>query len=135
MGSQDNNKAKTALSTGELVYGILSEDAAVMAIATDVFPVMSPTEAALPFVVYARTELTAVPDTRAVAHTIKMGIMCLAADYDTSVALAEAVTAALDHRRLKTPDLDMRSATLTGAVETFEGDAYIQELEFTLKIS
>lgn len=135
MDSQDNNAPKTALSAGEVIYGILSKDARVMAIATDVFPVMSHAEATLPFVVYARTELTALPTAVTEAHTIKMGIMCMAADYDTSVALAEAVTAALNHRRHSTPGIVMRSSTLTGAIETFEADAYIQELEFTLKIN
>lgn len=135
MDSPDNNAPKTALSAGEIVYGILSQDARVTAMATDVFPVMSHAEAALPFVVYARTELTALPTSVTDAHTVKMGIMCMAADYDTSVALAEAVTAALNHRKGCAPGLVMRSATLTGAIETFEADAYIQELEFTLRIN
>lgn len=57
-----------------------------------------------------------------------------AAGYTEGVELAEAVRSALDYSERRSALPPLRSCTLTGGEEGYEGDAYVQELVFTLKI-
>lgn len=126
---------KTSLSAGMMIRALLTGDAGVMGIARKVFPVITDS-AELPYVVYRRQSLehNAVKAGMPGADTVRMEVLCYAGSYAESVELAEAVRAALDYHSGAAEGLEMRGCVLEGGSESFEGDAYLQELVFNIKI-
>lgn len=126
---------KTSLSAGMMIRALLTGDAGVMGIARKVFPVITDS-AELPYVVYRRLSLEQSSTKAGMpgADTVRMEVLCYAGSYQCSVELAEAVRAALDYKKGVAGGLQMRSCTLEGGSESFEGDAYLQELVFNIKI-
>lgn len=125
---------KTSLSVGEIIYDVLTNDAEVMARANKVFPVVTD-KATLPYVAYRRSRLEHNPakGTQG-ADTVQIDVLCFAAKYGDGVQLAEAVRQALDSKQATKDTLIMRSCTIAGGEEYYENDAYIQELNFTIKV-
>lgn len=125
---------KTSLSVGEIIYDVLTNDAEVMARANKVFPVVTD-KATLPYVAYRRSRLEHSPakGTQG-ADTVQIDVLCFAAKYGDGVQLAEAVRQALDGKQATKDTLIMRSCTIAGGEEYYENDAYIQELNFTIKV-
>ncbi|MBR4682008.1 MAG: DUF3168 domain-containing protein [Elusimicrobiaceae bacterium] len=125
---------KTSLSVGEIIYDVLTNDAEVMARANKVFPVVTD-KATLPYVAYRRSRLehNPVKGTQG-ADTVQIDVLCFAAKYGDGVQLAEAVRQALDGKQATKDTLIMRSCTIAGGEEYYENDAYIQELNFTIKV-
>lgn len=127
--------AKTSLSAGAIIRGILIADADVSRIAKKVFPVVTD-KAELPYVAYRRSRLEHNP-TKAKnpgADTVQIDINCYAATYQESIELAEAVRAALDYVQGEKDGLVMRSCILADGEEIYEDDAYIQCLTFQVQI-
>lgn len=125
---------KTSLSVGEIIYDVLTNDAEVMARANKVFPVVTD-KATLPYVAYRRSRLEHNPakGTQG-ADTVQIDVLCFSAKYGDGVQLAEAVRQALDGKQATKDTLIMRSCTIAGGEEYYENDAYIQELNFTIKV-
>lgn len=125
---------KTSLSVGEIIYDVLTNDAEVMARANKVFPVVTD-KATLPYVAYRRSRLehNPVKGTQG-ADTVQIDVLCFSAKYGDGVQLAEAVRQALDGKQAIKDTLIMRSCTIAGGEEYYENDAYIQELNFIIKV-
>lgn len=122
---------KTTLSVGADVRRILLADADVAGITRKVFPVIID-KAVLPYVLYRRDSLENVP-TKAEApglDTAHLQIVCFAASYEQSVQLAEAVRHALDGVRSGI----IRVCALVDSEELWQDDAYMQQLDFIIKI-
>lgn len=148
---------KTCISAGEVIREMLVNDETLLSKVTKIYPVIAD-NAKLPYIVYRRSAMSQDPVKRGVgADTIVMQIMCCAKDYDESVALAEYVRAALDGKQSihycesfgvsfgkdfgnefggndKENVLVVRSIVLTDCQETWQDDAYIQNLIFTIKM-
>ena len=127
--------AKTSLSAGAIIRGILIADADVSRIAKKVFPVVTD-KAELPYVAYRRSHLEHNP-TKAKnpgADTVQIDINCYAATYQESIELAEAVRAALDYAQGEKDGLVMRSCILADGEEIYEDDADIHCLTFQVQI-
>lgn len=125
---------KTSLSVGEIIYDVLTNDAEVMARTNKVFPVVTD-KATLPYVAYRRSRLehNPVKGTQG-ADTVQIDVLCFSAKYGDGVQLAEAVRQALDGKQAIKDTLIMRSCTIAGGEEYYENDAYIQELNFIIKV-
>lgn len=125
---------KTSLSVGEIIYDVLTNDAEVMARTNKVFPVVTD-KATLPYVAYRRSRLehNPVKGTQG-ADTVQIDVLCFAAKYGDGVQLAEAVRQALDGKQATKDTLIMRSCMIAGGEEYYENDAYIQELNFIIKV-
>lgn len=130
----------TALSAGAVIYEALSEDEAVRGRVTQIFPVLVP-EARLPCIAYRRAGLRADPVKMApglpysTSDHVEMEILCMTEDYASGVELAECVRACLDRQRMTGESgLRIRECLLSDADETWQDDAFIQRLIFTLGI-
>ncbi len=125
---------KTSLSVGEIIHDILTNDAEVSARANKVFPVVTD-KAVLPYVAYRRSRLEHNPakGTQG-ADTVQIDVLCFAAKYKEGIQLAEAVRQALDGKQATKGTMVMRSCTISGGEEYYEDDAFIQELNFTIKV-
>lgn len=126
---------KTSISAGLIVYDLLSKDEAVRAKATKIYPLVADNPV-LPYVFYAVTALTQDPTKAGYpgADKVEVQVACCTTDYAEGADLAEAVRAALDHRRAEKDGMTMRSCTLTDYNERWENDAFIRYLVFTIKI-
>ena len=125
---------KSSLSAGEIIRAVLTQDEAVSALTTKVFPVVAD-EARLPYIVYRRSNLeqTALKSTHN-ADTVGIEVLCFTEQYTQGVELAEAVRAALDGTQAVLDGLVMRSCYLTDSEEAWQDDAFVQQLVFTIKI-
>lgn len=127
-------QSKSSLSAGEIIRAVLTQDEAVSALTTKVFPVVAD-EAKLPYIVYRRSNLEQTPlkSTRG-ADTVGIEVLCFTEQYAPGVALAEAVRSALDGKQAEIEGLVMRSCYLTDSEEAWQDDAFVQQLNFTIKI-
>jgi hypothetical protein len=127
-------QSKSSLSAGEIIRAVLTQDEAVSALTTKVFPVVAD-EARLPYIVYRRSpfEQTPLKSTHN-ADTVGIEVLCFTEQYTQGVALAEAVRAALDGKQAESDGLVMRSCYLTDSEEAWQDDAFVQQLVFTIKI-
>lgn len=127
---------RTSISAGRLIYSLLMGDADVAASVTKVYPVVEPMEAKCPYIVYRRSSLSSSPQKygQLGADAINVIVTCFTQDYDSGVALAEKVRSVLDFCNTELDGQRMRSCYLTDASEGVEGDAYMQNLVFTIKI-
>lgn len=125
---------KSSLSAGEIIRGILAADAAVMARARKIYPVIVD-KAELPYIIYRRTSLQQDPVKGGRgADTVGIEVICYTAGYTEGVELAEAVRDALDGATGTSDGLVMRSCFLSDSEEAWQDDAYLQQLVFTVKI-
>ncbi len=137
MGLSIAKQPVTALSAGQVIRKLLLDTQPVMLLATAVFPVVT-AEATLPYIAFRRSRLTtrssASGGDAAAADTVEMELAVYSQEYAEGLKLAELVRDTLDNKQVMSDDLTMRSCVLTDAAESFDGDAYIQQLTFTIKI-
>lgn len=125
---------KTSLSAGEIIRGILIDDAEVAARVNKIFPVVEDS-AELPYIVYRRAQLEQDPVKGGRgADTVGIEVLCYTQHYTEGVELAEAVRGALDGVQGEAEGLVMRSCSLADSEEGWQDDAYIQQLMFNVKI-
>ena len=102
--------------------------------ARNVFPVVS-FDAALPYIVYSRTQLEQMPHTGSrPADTTAIEVLCYTKQYTDGVDLAETVRAALDGVQAEVDGIRMRSCYLADSEEAWGDDAFVQRLIFNVKI-
>lgn len=126
---------KTSLSAGAIIRDILMKDDAVKQRTNKIFPVATDT-ANLPYILYRRADLQHNPTKAGQpgADTVIIEVVCYTVKYAEGVELAEAVRAALDYKQGEKDGLEMRSCTLSGGEEGWEDDAFVQQLNFTIKL-
>lgn len=124
---------KTSLSAGEIIRDVLINDEEVKPRVNKVFPVVED-KAALPYVTYRRVRLDPTQTKSGGADTIGIEVMCFTARYTEGVELAEAVRGALEGRQAEIDGLRMRSCYLLDSEESWQNDAYVQQLIFQVKI-
>lgn len=126
---------KTSLGAGEIIRALLLESADVGSRVNKIFPVATD-EAVLPYIQYRRMALTAFPQKSGQpgADEIQLEVNCYTSRYSEGVELAEAVRSALDGVSAEYNGRLMRGCYLSGSEEIYQDDAYVQHLEFTIKI-
>ncbi len=124
----------TSLSAGKIIRRVLTQDATVSGMVTKVFPVVTDT-ATLPYVAYRRVSLDPTNIKVANPDTTAIEVLCFTKDYESGIALAEAVRNALDGQQAEIEGLRMRSCYLSDSEEAYQDDAYVQQLVFTIKVS
>ena len=132
----DAELTKTSISAGLLVYRLLSEDAAVSAMATRIFPVAITAEnVTLPFVVFRA--VTADPTGGKPGRgfdTCQIAVDCAAGGYAEAVGLAEAVRAALEDRECTRDGISIGISMMTDREEFYDSDAFVERLIFTITV-
>lgn len=126
---------RTSLSVGAIIRDILMKDEAVRQRTNKIFPVATDT-ANLPYILYRRADLQHNPTKAGQpgADTVIIEVVCYTATYAEGIELAETVRTALDYSKGGKDGLAMRSCTLSGSEEGWEDDAFVQQLDFTIKI-
>lgn len=133
---------RTVLSAGIMINTMLAQNTEVMAMTGGrIYAVIAPEDAVLPYIVYGRDSLETNPNKSGrPADGANIGLACYAADYVESVNLAEAVRSALDcqsgawREDENSRPIIMRQCLLTASSEDIGVDAYIQDLNFLVRI-
>lgn len=125
---------RTSLSAGLIIRAILLEDPEVVARINKIFPIGTDS-AELPYLVYRRVDFSAgAVKSGSNPDEVQIEVLCCAAGYGECVELAEVVREALDNVSGESDGMRMRSCRLTGGEELLMGEAYVQQLIFTVKI-
>lgn len=126
---------KTSLSAGAIIRAVLLEDTEVSARTNKIFPVVTDS-AELPYIVYRRMELAATPQKgrQPGADEVQIEVLCFTSGYSDGIQLAEAVRSALDFAEATHDGMHMRSCHLSNSEESFQDDAFVQQLVFSIKI-
>lgn len=127
--------AKTSLSAGAVIRDLLMKSEAVMQRTNKIFPIATDS-ATLPYILYRRAALEHNPTKAGQpgADTVRMEVVCYTAKYADGVELAEAVRETLDYAQGEKDGLAMRSCVLVDSEEGYEDDAFVQHLDFNVKI-
>lgn len=125
---------KTSLSAGYVIQKILTNDPEIRPRVTKIFGV-AVDKAILPYVCHRITEFEQIPTkSSSYVDTVFVQVDCYDQTLEGSVALAEAVRAALDNSEYSDETITMRDCVLTSASQDWEDDAYIMSLIFKINI-
>lgn len=129
---------KSSVSVGLIVRKLLVGNAAVKERVNKVFPV-AVDKAELPYVLYRKagySEQGVKKGGLSGAETVIVEVVALAATYEKSVEIAEAVRTALDgaHGRDEATGLTLRSSVMTDCEEGWENNAYLQDMTFEMRL-
>lgn len=126
---------RTSLSAGAVIRAVLLENEEVTKRTSKIYPVVTD-QAELPYILYRRSALEVNPQKSGQpgSDSVQMEVLCFTARYSDSVELAEAVRGALDFVTATYEGQTLRSCYLVESEESFESDAYIQQLVFNIKI-
>lgn len=127
--------AKTSLSAGAVIRAMLMGSEAVMQRTNKIFPIATD-KALLPYILYRRAALEHNPTKAGQpgADTVTIEVVCYTAKYADGVELAEAVREALDYQQGESDGLTVRSCMLADSEEGYEDDAFVQHLDFIVKL-
>ena len=125
-----------------MVYQLLSQDTAVAAKATKIYPVVAEADAKLPYICYRRANFDrqVAKGPGQGADAVAVELLCYGKSYAESIELAEAVRDCLDHKQATYTDpqnrtLRARSIDLEGSEEGWADDAFAQSLVFTVRVN
>lgn len=131
-----NTIPSTTLSAGKIIYSVLTGSEELKSRVNKIFPVVASVDAELPYIRYCRTGQSAYPQKTGQpgSDTAVIVVECYTAQYLEGVELAEVVRSLLDFKQGSVGDMRMRSCTMVDSAESWENDAFIQELTFQVKI-
>lgn len=131
-----NTIPSTTLSAGKIIYSVLNGSEELKSRVNKIFPVVASVDAELPYIRYCRTGQSANPQKTGQpgSDTAVIVVECYTAQYLEGVELAEIVRSLLDFKQGSVGDMRMRSCTMVDSAESWENDAFIQELTFQVKI-
>ena len=127
-----------SLLIGKYIYKLLSEDEGLSGLVTPkkIFPLIANADTTYPFVVYSRTGLSVqYCKDGLVEDTVEMQIIAVSDNYVESLEVANQIRKTLELRRYKDDDIQIRECKLTSVYEEYMEDAFIQRMNFTIKIN
>lgn len=122
----------SGISINKNIYALLSKDEELSkSVSGQIYPLIAKANTSFPFVIFKRNNLspTYTKDIN-VSDTVSVSISIVAKEYFESVEITERVRTILENKRTQ----EIRSIRLLSATEDFVDDAYVQELEFEIKI-
>lgn len=131
----DAQSPKTSISSGLLIYKLLSTHTGVSAMATKIFPVAITVEnAQLPFIVFKAVSQDPTQTKPQKGYdTCQIAVDCAGREYEDAVELAELARAALEDAECEADGLALGLSTLTDREEFYE-DAFVERLIFTITV-
>lgn len=127
-----------SLLIGKYIYKLLSEEEGLSGLVTPkkIFPLIANADTTYPFVVYSRTGLSVqYCKDGLVEDTVEMQIIAVSDNYVESLEVANQIRKTLELRRYKDDDIQIRECKLTSVYEEYMEDAFIQRMNFTIKLN
>ena len=126
----------TGLSIAKHLKTVLSSCPEVRSKVGDrIFPISTVTSTSFPFIVYDRGSVSPeyTKDGRCM-DTVGCTVYVMTENYMDGVEIAEAVRQVLENTGKSYEDVDVSGAEMSGAVEAFTNDTFVQQLNFTFEI-
>jgi len=122
----------TGLSFNKYLYALLKEDSELSElVGNNIFPIVAEESVSYPFIIFTRNSLsTEYTKTNVVKDSITFSIAIASKNYSETATIAERIRKILELHR----DDYFGRIYLTGVVENFIEDAYIQTLTFETNI-
>lgn len=121
---------------GKKIFSILNKDAELIEnVKGQIYPLLANKSTTYPFIVYSRDSVTAYycKDGN-YQDEVGITVIVVSNDYEESVEIANKVRENLELLNYKDDDIYIASSTLTGISENTNEDAYIQRINFNLRI-
>lgn len=114
---------------------LLDDEDVKSLVGNQIYPIIAPEGTEGNYIVYVRDEYSIERTKQGIYNqNCVVYISCISPDYDVSQTMAEAVFTVLDNRyNLTNEHTSVQSITMTDSTEDYDGDVYIQTLQFTIK--
>lgn len=125
-----------SISIGIHVYQKLqTSDKVTQLVGDKSYPLSTKKQTTFPFIVYKRAGLTPneTKDRYGTGDNVCVEVIVADSDYTNSINIAEAVRAALEHKRGEYATFSVTSATLLTCDEEFIEETFIQRLTFSFE--
>lgn len=121
----------TGLSINKYIYTILKDDAELLTMCKNIYPVIAEEDVKYPFILFTRVNVEPI-DSKAyvVGDRVAFSIAIVNDKYMLGVDIAERVRELFEKRR----DSYFSEINLTGCDEEFNQDAFVQRLNFVATI-
>lgn len=129
-------KLRTKFSVSTLLREMLLNDSTINElVGNQIYPIIAPEATQGNYIVYVRDEYSIERTKQGIyEQNCIVYISCVSDDYDISQAMADAVFQVLDNRyNIQNEKMSIRSINMTDSTEDYDGDVYIQTLQFTIK--
>jgi len=126
---------ETSLSAGLYIYDTLAAGGILDKVSA-VFPVYTKQDIPLPYIMY-RCESSGQVATKAGqvgSEATRVEVYCYASSYKDAVELGETVRSILDYTQHDRPTGRMRICVLSDSEDSYDDEAFIKRLVFTVKI-
>lgn len=124
----------TTLQIGKIIKKLLlSNEQLKSYIGDKVYPLIADTSTTYPFIIYRRSAIVNSSTKDDADESVNVEIYIVCDKYDQSISIAELVRSTLEHRKGNFEDLYIDDIIITDASESYEGDAFVQNLTITIK--
>ena len=118
---------------GKLIYNALISDTEISnAVGTKVFPLVAENDTQFPFIVYSKTNAYAVTLTKdgCLGDAVTFSITVVSDKYFESCEIAQNVRDLFENCIISNNDLKIYNIRMTSITESYNADAFTQELQF-----
>lgn len=121
----------TGLSINKHIYSILKDDAQLLEMCQNIYPVIAEETVKFPFILFTRSNIQVMDSKCHIAgDNVGFAIAIVNDKYMLTVDIAERIRELFEKRR----DGYFSDCSLTGCDEEYSNDAYVQRLYFTATI-
>ena len=118
------------ITTGKVIYTVLSTNAAVVAlVGAKIYPLVIPEKTTLPCIVYERSFTNENTKDGLSSSESIINLTVISLDYSNSIAISEAIHTALKNYTSAT----IRRLALSNGAETYLEGAFVQNLSYVVK--
>lgn len=126
-----------SIQIGALINARLTQDSTLAGlVGNGVFPIVAENGTNYPFVVYTRTSVTPKTMTKDGVYedTVTFQVSAISNSYNQSIVVADRVRELLEMRMIDDGSIVATDIYMSGISERWEGDAYIQQMQFTCSV-
>jgi hypothetical protein len=124
------------LEIGKYINNILANNKEIQDLNTKVYPLIADNDAKFPFMIYKRVNLSSqICKDGSFQDDVTVEIKIISDKYSVGIQLANIVRSLLQRPYVKYGDFEINDVTINYANEDFLENAFIQTMQFTLKIN
>lgn len=126
------------LNIGKYVYNTLKNNADLVELlgGKKIYPLVADNNVKYPFIIYKRLNLTSNGCKDGIYEdNVIVEVNIVSDKYDKSIEIANKVRETLEVQNVVYEDMDINDTTINTATEDFVENAYVQSIQFNLKIN
>lgn len=124
------------LEIGKYINNILANNKEIQDLNTKVYPLIADNDAKFPFIIYKRVNLSSqICKDGSFQDDVTVEIKIISDKYSVGIQLANIVRSLLQRPYMQYGDFEINDVTINYANEDFLENAFIQTMQFTLKIN